>query len=398
MVRSKFDNNELRIARPFWKQGTAMKKTHAPRPMTRRRLLKIVAGVAGGAAGAYILYEMAPWLDVRAPAAKIRRPLQLGVTGNSLMRELVRYATLAASGHNAQPWQFVVMDSAIQIRPDRSRRLAAVDPDDRELWISLGCAVENLVWAARKAGYEPEVTYPESDEWIQVHLSPGKSQDGAYFDSIPRRQNTRSEFDGHPLERAEVAKLMSVRSEPGVSLRPFEGNKDIEKVLEYVVQGNERQIDDKAFIEELIHWIRFDKREALASMDGLYSVCMGSPQAPRWLGEQVFRRTTSQAQSDADAKKVRSSAGVIAIASESDTKAAWVRTGRVYQRLALQMTSMNIKSAFLNQPNEVATVRQQFQTAMGFGDARPQLLLRYGRANPMPSSLRRPVDEVIVWA
>jgi hypothetical protein len=53
------------------------------------------------------------------------------------MRELVRSATLAASGHNTQPWIFAITESAIEIRPDYTRRLPAVDPNDRELWISL---------------------------------------------------------------------------------------------------------------------------------------------------------------------------------------------------------------------------------------------------------------------
>ena len=35
--------------------------------------------------------------------------------------------------------------------PDRTRRLPGVDPDDHELWISLGSALENLRAAASNA-------------------------------------------------------------------------------------------------------------------------------------------------------------------------------------------------------------------------------------------------------
>ncbi len=64
-----------------------------------------------------------------------------------------------------------------------------------------------------------------------------------------------------------------------------------------------------------------------------------------------------------------------------------VRTGQVYERMALKMTSLNIKSAFLNQPIEVADVRGQYQGALGLGNALPQLLVRFGYADPMPRSL-----------
>ena len=84
------------------------------------------------------------------------------------------------------------------------------------------------------------------------------------------------------------------------------------------------------------------------------------------------------------------------IASEEDTKTAWVRTGQVYERLALKATSLNIKSAFLNQPIEVTGIRAQFQSALGLGNFMPQLLVRLGYAESMPRSLRRPVEEVLL--
>ena len=67
--------------------------------------------------------------------------------------------------------------------------------------------------------------------------------------------------------------------------------------------------------------------------------------------------TKPQQQADTDAKKLRSSPGAVLVASEADDKSTWVRTGQVYERLALKMTSLNIKSAFLNQPIEVASLR-----------------------------------------
>jgi hypothetical protein len=60
------------------------------------------------------------------------------------------------------------------------------------------------------------------------------------------------------------------------------------------------------------------------------------------------------------------------------------------------MTSLNIKSAFLNQPIEVSNLRGEFQTAIGLGSSLPQLLVRFGYADAMPKSLRRPVEHVLM--
>ena len=199
------------------------------------------------------------------------------------------------------------------------------------------------------------------------------------------------------MQQNVVTDLMSMPLEQGISLHLFESQKDMETVLEYVSTGNLHQFNDKAFIDELNHWVRFSKREAIASRDGLSSLCTGNPQIPRWIGQQVLRHMAPQTQADSDSKKLRSSSGLVAIASSSDSKATLVRTGQVYQRLALTMTTKNIKSAFLNQPIEVPEIRDQFRSVGKFGDAMPQLLLRFGYANPMPMSMRRPVDEVILW-
>ena len=70
--------------------------------------------------------------------------------------------------------------------------------------------------------------------------------------------------------------------------------------MEYVNQGNLSQYAYRAFVDELIHWLRFNKREAMASQDGLYSHCSGNPQVPRWLGKMFVAGTKPQQQADAD--------------------------------------------------------------------------------------------------
>jgi hypothetical protein len=69
-------------------------------------------------------------------------------SGRPLFEELVRCATLAPSSHNTQCWRFAIQPRSISILPDRSRRCPAVDPDDHHLFVSLGCAAENMVQAA----------------------------------------------------------------------------------------------------------------------------------------------------------------------------------------------------------------------------------------------------------
>lgn len=366
------------------------------RGMTRRDVLKLLAVGGVAATGGYVLFEDAPWLNYEQQADHTWKSLQKDSAMPAHMRELVRYATLAANGHNTQPWKFAIKENVIEIHPDYSRRLLAVDPSDRELWISLGCALENLVVAARAAGYAADVTYPDRADFIHIRLTADSAYASRLFDAIPLRQNTRSDYDGQLVPTADLDRLEALPLEPGVTLRFIVNPADMNIVSDYISQGDLHQYADPAFVEELTFWLRFNKKEALASLDGLYTRSSGNPEVPRWLGQLFLAGTKPQQQADADIKKLRSSPGAVVVASESDDLAAWVRTGQVYERLALTLTSLNIKSAFLNQPIEVPDVRGQFQRAIGLSNALPQLLVRFGYANPMPRSLRRPIEQVLL--
>ena len=315
----------------------------------------------------------------------------------ALMRELVRYATLAASSHNTQCWKFRISNRAISILPDLSRRLAAVDPDDHHLYVSLGCAAENLLQAARANGFHGDARFnPSSNDALQITLEPTKAIASPLFDAIPKRQCTRAKFDGKRLSNGELALLEQAGTGNGVRVILLTEKNAMEKVLEYVVQGNTAQMNDPAFVSELKTWIRFSDAEALRHADGLFTKSSGNPVVPRWLGSPLFNLFfTPKNENEKYAEHVRSSAGIAIFVSEKSNKQNWLETGRCYERFALQATALNIRNAFLNQPVEVSALRAQFANYLGIGEQRPDLVVRFGRGPEMPRSLRRPIDSVM---
>ncbi len=77
-----------------------------------------------------------------------------GFSGVALSQELVRYPTLAPSSHNTQCWMFALNDNgrSITILPDLARRCPVVDPDEHHIFVTLGCATENMIQAALAHG------------------------------------------------------------------------------------------------------------------------------------------------------------------------------------------------------------------------------------------------------
>ena len=252
--------------------------------LARREFLKLSLVTAG----AVMLTGCQKVIDIDSATSSLRAT----INPSKKINEILRFATLAANGHNTQPWQFRVQDTTIEIHPDTSRRLSVVDPHDREHWISLGCALENLVIAAGASGYASEVIYPdEKRKFIIVELKSDAIINNVLFDAIPVRQSTRSEYSGEVVPPDLLTQVHATVTESGVELLFIEGKNEIETALEYVNEGNLKQYADEAFLEELIQWLRFNKKEAVSSMDGLYSKCSGNPTVPRWLGEMFVSGT-----------------------------------------------------------------------------------------------------------
>jgi hypothetical protein len=352
-------------------------------------------------AGASLLSACAPGNDPQgypSLAAGIRRDgPEVGPERLALSQELVRNATLAPSSHNTQCWKFALEPQAITILPDRLRRCPAVDPDDHHVFASLGCATENLVHAALAHGLQAEAVYDVTHEAIRVALAPTRADASPLFRAIPARQCTRGDYDSKPLGNEDLRLLERAGTSNGVRVLLVTERPAVERVLDYVVQANTEQMADTAFVRELKHWIRFNGAEAARKRDGLYSASSGSPNIPTWLGELAFGLVfRTKGENDKYARQIRSSAGIAIFVGQSADKAHWVEVGRCYERFALQATALGIRNALVNQPVEVQAVRPQFATAFGLAGQRPDLIARFGRGPAMPSSLRRPVQAVLV--
>jgi nitroreductase len=364
--------------------------------MGRRRLLIGGGAVLAGLGGA-------GWLgwrgigsagEMASHAARQRQTLPVPASD----RDLIRYATLAANGHNTQPWRFRVDARGIDILPDLTRRTPVVDPDDHHLFASLGCAAENLSLAARAAGRGGEIAFdPAGDGAVRYNFGTGTGADATLFDAITLRQSTRSDYDGSAVSPADLSLLEAAAAMPGVDLVLITERREIDRLRDLVIAGNTAQLVDPAFVAELKHWLRFSPNAAMASGDGLYSPASGNSALPDWLGPRLFDLVfTVDAENKKYARQIDTSPGIaVLVAARSDPE-HWVQAGRACQRFALQATALGLKTAHINQPAEVPELRADLAALVGLPGRRPDIVMRFGRAPAMPMSARRPVDAVMV--
>ena len=304
-------------------------------------------------------------------------------TQNPDLLFLIEQAVKAPSGHNTQPWLFRIGKTEIDICPDYSRALPVVDPDNRELFVSLGCAAENLCIAASHKGYRTTVTVVEDgticirlDRHADVTPSP-------LFAQIALRQTNRRVYDGRTIPAANIDRLRAIEVAPSVSVHFYErGTPAFDAIAELISRGNSLQMQDDAFKAELRSWMRYNKKHRDAQHDGLSYDVFGAPNLPRFISENVIAGALNErSQNRADRKKIASASHLILLTTRDNTVEQWVALGRTLERLLLTSTVMGLV--------------HELTDTFGLPGEYPTILLRIGYAKRMPHSVRIPAEQRI---
>ena len=350
--------------------------------------------VAVGGAAVFARARMGSMDDYAAAQVRLRSAF----AAHAGLNELIRFATLAPNGHNTQPWRFRAAADHIAILPDLTRRTPVVDPDDHHLFISLGCAAENLDIAARAQRQGGELTFAaDAGGRIDYRFGTNSAVPADLLAAIPKRQSTRAPFSGAKVPSADLQQLAAAAKFDGVGLTLLTAQPDIAKITELVVAGNSAQMADPAFVAELLHWLRFNPHDAIAQGDGLFSALGSNPILPGWLGQRLFPLGFKAATENRKYREqLATSAGVAVFFADQAGPEHWIQVGRAAQRFALQATALGLKLSFVNQPVEVPQFRSDLAALAGMPGRRPDLVVRFGYGPTLPYSIRRPITSVML--
>jgi hypothetical protein len=305
--------------------------------------------------------------------------------------KIIKYAAKAPSGHNTQPWKFKIRNDEIYILPDFTRALPVVDADNHALYISLGCALENLVIAANEFNFNTEVEFAgdKSNPHIVVRLSVAQDvEKTGLCGYIVKRQVTRSKFEPEKVPGSLLGDLFSETG--GVRVRLFLTGEEIDSLAPYIIEGNSSQFGNKEFVRELVNWIRFSEKEVMTKGDGIWTASMGLPNMGRFTGNLVMKNFVSAGSEEKRLRKlIRASAGFALFMVEKNDPYHWIRLGQSFQRFGLTATKYQVSHSHLNMPCEVVRVREKLIRDFQLKDLTPLLLIRFGFSKPMPYSFRR---------
>lgn len=371
------------------------------RPMNRRQFITY-SGSALSMAGGFSLLHSLEQLQT------IEREQSPGFTAElePELADILYYAALAPSGHNAQPWTVKIITRHHWIvGTDSSRWLPAVDPENREMMISIGAFLENLATAANSQGYEAEIQIlaqsTKDREIAAVKLHKTGHSDRSLVRQITLRRTLRSTLLTKELSNEDI-QLITQGYQDDAFYYP-RGSRESKVLVEATNLANEIQAYRDSAQQELAGWIRWSNQDSQRYRNGLTPETMEIGGVSRWYvknfytDESVLKNEFREATIKKIKEQTAAGGGWLVLTSKAATAAELIQTGRKLQRIWLRLRERNIALHPMTQTLEEAATAKELPPALGVtGDIK--LLLRVGYVShyPRPVSLRMPLQRIIV--
>ncbi|WP_179862338.1 Acg family FMN-binding oxidoreductase [Longibacter salinarum] len=313
-------------------------------------------------------------------------------------RFLLNWAILAPSSHNTQPWQFAVDGSRIHVFADPSRWLRYADPDRRELFVSIGCAIENILVAAAYLDFEvtvhwaPDLSSHASttgEDLIRVatlHVDADGSADvdrAELFPAIVDRHTNHEPYEDRPVPDGVLSTLEWYAGDD-MRLWMTDDESIRASVYAMMARANAMQFVDREWREELAECIG----------EGAF----GTPWLMSKIGQlAVTYLDLSDSTTAKDRERLDSAPVLAALATHADTPKAQVRAGQALERIWLAATLRGLQLQPMNQLLQIPVLKNDLRLLLPDPAMHPQITFRLGYGEPERSHTpRRSLDEVMI--
>ena len=306
------------------------------------------------------------------------------------LRFLLRYATLAPSNRNTQPWNFTLGRDQISLHSDRSRWQPVSDPRARELYISLGCALENLLVALEHFGFGHFLTLApgalDSSIAAQIAIldrptvSPFRTS--SLFKAIVRRRTSHGRYRRRSVSQAALRRLRECNADRDLTLLLTDNTAIKQTAQKLMLRGEALGLSNPRYREELAHSI------GGGDFGGPWLLSVAQQFAIAQLGMKA-------ADARGDHKALATSPVFGLISGANGGKAEQIRAGQLLERLYLTATSEGLSLQPVSQLLEADEVATRFAKLFRAGGV-PMMAFRLGYAeSPAKPTPRRPLEDLL---
>ena len=316
---------------------------------------------------------------------------------------LLRYAILAPSTMNTQPWLFHATHDHIEFWPDRNRQLRAMDASGRELIISCGAALTYAEVAGRHLGYQMQVEKDgkgtQGIHWLaRLHAGthkPPRELDTLLFKAIRHRHTVRKPFLKRGIAAGLVRKIMDMAGSEDVSLTMVDDPEARIQLADAAADLMNELAKNPARQQEASRWRAAwsDERR-----DGIPQAALSmSPPEYLWLYLFGGRKAVNAQARKMIRTRLLDCPRIIVLATPGDTRHDWLEAGYAMERVLLRAASLGIQATFTGALISEPEGREHTRKILGMKQI-PQLVLGLGHTTSLPLTPRRPLDDFLLKA
>lgn len=307
-----------------------------------------------------------------------------------------QYGALAPSVHNLQPWSIAITKNQLTVSVYKGHHADDSDATGRQTWISIGCFVENVMQAAEACGMKTKIVKEDyAKDAITLEFAAGKQKAviQSILDDMEARVSNRNPFEDVTLSAKQRKQLTdAAKGLDGTKLFIGSDKKSVALVAELTKQAIGLALSMPRFKKELGQTFRSNLSRRKTGIPGhaLGRGLIGSFIEP--LRYQYL--TIAPKESVKEYNRIKASAGIMFITSSGDIAKYWFRAGRLYERVALLLTSFGISQATIAATVEAPDFHQEIEKHLGTTN-RLQAVMRYGKSTKkIAPSPRLSVDEL----
>lgn len=296
------------------------------------------------------------------------------------MYDVCRYARLAPSVHNVQPWEFLIDKDLLTIRPNKTRILEAGDPVGRETWISLGACAETAIIAASHHDYSTKITHV-AQSGITIRLTKGTAPDVITMHDIESRFSDRSVYRHKPIDASTLEKIRSCWHSNRIELVVDADSALIKTVADLTGRGMTMAMQSAAFRNELSGLInRPLTRKSIGFSRKSLRVGIAQGMIQPWLAKSKHAIRWHKKE---EAERILSAGALVMTFSKGDTLQDWFESGRAYQRAGLMASRLGLRQATTAAVVEAADFHTDIEKIVGT-EHRLQTMMRVGYSSKNP--------------
>lgn len=352
---------------------------------------------------------------------------------NQDINKIIKSATLAPSGENAQPWRFKVVGDTIELHNNPDSDRSPYNWDQRASYLSNGAALENMIVTASNIGYHVNINLfpdPTNSNFVaKLELQKTQTLADKLYSFIDKRVTNRKPYAHETLTPEQIKYLSETSDDVGYDSQIFfTQDEQAKKVLGRAGGTNEEvMMSNKEIHDFFFEHVTWTKEEDDKKKVGFYIKTLELPKPAQvafrlfqhWSIMRIFNKLGAPEAIGKQNGVGYAQAGAIGIVTIPDTTPSdYLMAGRVFERLWLKVTELGLSlqpitgvlffmlgikngTATSFSPEQLSKIKQAYADIQKVFNAQPNqtivLMFRVGRGdNPTAQARKFDVEDVLM--